>query len=229
MSGDDEIVRERNRIRSVYLRRDAPGPDPRDDFFRMRRAQTMRRLLGDRIRGRGIIVDIGCGRGDQLAVLYAGGVASDRLLGIDLVHRRLTVAAGRSGAARFLAACASELPIASSSVDGALLSLVLSSIRDARMRRRAVEEAWRIVRPGGFLLVHDLRLGRPGGDARRAAPSRVRSALDPPPATEEIETLLAIPPLTRILGRWMPRVIHLLEGKSFLHGTWMARYDKECR
>jgi len=107
-------------------------------------------LLGD-VRGRRIL-DMGCGEGGYTRELAARGA---RVVGVDGSPRLVAVANERAARAgqdiEYVCANASSLgPILSDSFDIVLAAMVLMDVEDYR---GAVEQAWRVLAPGGTLLM----------------------------------------------------------------------------
>lgn len=102
-------------------------------------------------RGRDVLL-VGAGTGADLPHLPAG----TRVVGVDLSEAMLRRARERpcppDGSAEFLVADAQELPFREAQFDVTVLHLILSVVPDGR---RALQEAVRVTRPGGRLLVFD--------------------------------------------------------------------------
>ncbi len=122
----------------------------------------LRRLVVDemaRYNPRGTVVDIGCGPGYLLAVM-ARAFPDTQLVGVDL-SEEMTATAARNLAAlgparpvEFRTGDVHDLPFEDGTVDFAVSSLSLHHWSDPR---HALEEIYRILRPGGQMLVFDLR------------------------------------------------------------------------
>ena len=95
-----------------------------------------------------IVVDLGCGDGFATGVA-ARRNAAHRFAGLDWSTSSLTQAAGR-GIAVLRAGLDTALPIRSGSVDVVVMSEVIEHLVDTDF---AVEEVYRILRPGGTLLL----------------------------------------------------------------------------
>ena len=107
----------------------------------------------------GLILDVGTGPG-ALAVEIAGRCLSCRVLGIDLAPEMLRTAAQRAAEAGvgervdFQVSDAAQLPLADGSIDAAVSTLSLHHWRDPAA---VLRELWRVVRPGGRVLIYDTR------------------------------------------------------------------------
>jgi len=95
---------------------------------------------------RGTVLDLGCGDGQ--VGRYAASPARC-VLGIDAVRSQLTAARAVDGPL-FAQGAIADLPVASSSVDAVVCSLVLEHVADLA---GALHEVARVLRPGGVLVV----------------------------------------------------------------------------
>lgn len=94
----------------------------------------------------GVVVDLGCGEGQLARSLAARGA---RAVGVDASWAQVTEAA-RRGSVGAVHADATALPIRSGSVDAAVVCLVWEHVAGIDA---AVQEAARVVRGGGWLVV----------------------------------------------------------------------------
>ena len=125
------------------------------------------RVLDDlRLQGDETVLDLGCGRG---AVLFAAAkrLPRGRAIGVDLWHAdqtdnsqqaTLANAALENVADRVEVRTAdmTALPLADDSVDVIVSSLAIHNIPTRAGRRQALDEAVRVLRPGGRLAIADL-------------------------------------------------------------------------
>lgn len=127
------------------------------------------RLLDElALRGDENVVDLGCGRG---AVLLAAArrLPEGRVHGVDLwrsqdqsgndpaVTERNARAEGVAGRVELHTADMTRLPFESGTFDAVVSSLAIHNISDGVGRTAAIEEAVRVLRPGGRLVIADIR------------------------------------------------------------------------
>jgi len=146
----------------------------------------------------GHLLDVGCGTGWWLALLADIGVDASRLHGVDPLASRVTAARALVPGADIRAGDATSLEFEDSSMALVTLVTVLSSL-ERPVQRRLLAECARVLRPGGLLAVHDLRIGNPANASVR----RVRLGHAPAPGLRRrfSTTLTVVPPMLRILGR----------------------------
>ncbi|AXC12167.1 hypothetical protein ACPOL_2863 [Acidisarcina polymorpha] len=119
-------------------------------------------------RGDEIVLDIGCGRG-LLAIEAARRVPLGRVYGVDIWQaddlsgnnpeaiRVNAAAAGVSDRVFVETEDARHLPYSDQTFDVVASMTAIHNIADAEGRRQAIAEAWRVVRPGGQILIFDIR------------------------------------------------------------------------
>src|SRR3954469_23142748 len=127
------------------------------------------RLLGQlNLRGDERILDLGCGRGAVL-LLAAQHLTTGRAVGVDLwrrvdqsgnspeATRRNAVDEGVDDRVELHTANMTALPFEDNSMDVVVSSLAIHNISGRAGREKAVSEAVRVLRPGGRLLIADVR------------------------------------------------------------------------
>jgi SAM-dependent methyltransferase len=153
----------------------------------------------------GELLDAGCGMGWWLARLLAAGVPGERLQGLELDPRRAAGAAARAPGATVVEGDLRALPYEDGRFARVFLLTVLSSMDDAR---RGIGEAWRVLAPGGTLVVWEPRVPNPlNRDTRLVTRALLRDATGAEPRER---TLTLLPALARRLGpltpAWYPRL-----------------------
>jgi SAM-dependent methyltransferase len=119
------------------------------------------------LRGDERILDMGCGRGAVL-LMAAERLMSGRAVGIDIwrrgdqsgnsaeATRRNAVAEGVAERVELLTADMTKLPLESGSFDLVVSSLAIHNIWGQIGRDKAIDEAVRVLRPGGRLMIADI-------------------------------------------------------------------------
>ncbi len=164
------------------------------------RGELLARVLdvtrAQRERGEAVL-DVGCGGGWWLERLAAAGVDGALLAGVDLIPERVERARARVPAARIDVADAARLPFADARFGVVLALTALSSAGSRARARRMLDEARRVLAPGGVLLVYEPRLPTRNRDTHRVT----RRALATRPGDEVAhEAITLLPPLARRLG-----------------------------
>jgi len=123
------------------------------------------------LRGDEYVLDIGCGRGAVL-ISAAHRLPRGRATGADIWRLRDQTGNSRAAAERnamvegvserveFAAADARDLPFPPGSFDVVLSNLTFSNIHSSEERARALREAVRVLRPGGWMRIVDDRADR---------------------------------------------------------------------
>ena len=127
------------------------------------------KLIEDlKLRGDERILDLGCGRGAVL-LLAAEHLTTGRAVGVDLwrrvdqsgnspeATRRNAIAEGVADRVELHTADMTALPFADNSFDLVLSSVAIHNIHGHARREKAISEAVRVLRPGGRLLIADIR------------------------------------------------------------------------
>lgn len=115
----------------------------------------------DRLEGGEDVLDLGCGRGAVLLLAAARlttgrATGVDRWRGTDAATRANAEAEGVSDRVDLVSADLTELPFDDERFDVVVSALALHRLRGAREREQALSEAFRVLRPGGLLLIADV-------------------------------------------------------------------------
>lgn len=125
-------------------------------------------IQGLQLRGAERVLDLGCGRGAVLLAV-AQRLPHGQAIGIDLwkttdqsgnsmaMTRRNAVREGVATRVTLETAGMRALPFADGAFDVVVSSLAIHNIPGAAKRARAVEEAARVLKPGGRLVITDIR------------------------------------------------------------------------
>ena len=139
---------------TLYERHAGEWWNPRSAAFRSLhsvnafRVALLRDWLGERLDGQ-LAVDLGCGGGLLSAPLAKAGA---RVVGVDLSHGSLRAASGQVGA-RFVRGNVLRAPLGAGAADIVLLADVLEHLGAVGA---ALDEAARLLRPGGLLYVNTI-------------------------------------------------------------------------
>ena len=151
-------------------------------FYTTRRGKFLewnRILDGLRLRGDERVLDMGCGRGAVLTAV-ARKLTTGRVTGVDIWNtldqsgnaQAVTVRnASLEGVADRVTIETGDmrvLPFPDAAFDLVVSSLAIHNIRSAADRRKAVAEAFRVLKPGGRIVVADIRATRIYEEALRA-------------------------------------------------------------
>lgn len=175
------------------------------------RAYTVELLRQTSLKSGDRLLDIGCGSGDLLAMaaVHEPGAI---LVGLDPDEDALELAShkiqGTIHAAELHQGVAERLPFEEEGFDIVCATRVLAGL-DARTRAQALREAWRVLRPGGRLLVADWVEESRGVEALVTYPYRVVrdllfSATDGTPTISEAIAIARFHPAE---PRWRFRTI----------------------
>ena len=148
--------------------------------------RVCRALLDSRAwRGDEAVLDIGCGRG-LVAIAAARRVPRGQVTGVDIWQqvdlcgnspeaiRANAEAAGVADRLQVDTGDARALPYADASFDVVASMTAIHNIPNAEGRRAAIAEAWRVTKPGGQLLIFDIRHGRTYARQLRALGAEVK-------------------------------------------------------
>jgi len=148
--------------------------------------RVCRALLDARAwRGDEAVLDVGCGRG-LVAIAAARRVPRGRVTGVDIWQevdlggnspeaiRANAEAAGVADRVSVDTGDARSLPYPDASFDVVASMTALHNIPGAEGRRAAIAEAWRVTRPGGQLLIFDIRHARGYAAQLRALGAEVK-------------------------------------------------------
>lgn len=166
------------------------------------------------------ILEIGCGGGDNLAMLVAEGADPERTVGIDIFVPALAEARRRLPGCRLFPADAGVFSLGPGSVDLILLHTVISSVREESAMNAIAARAIEMLRPGGAVLWYDFFIKNPLNRHTRPIGARTIRRLFPGFALD-LRTITLLPPLSRRLTprtAWLyPRLSRftLLRGHYF--------------
>jgi ubiquinone/menaquinone biosynthesis C-methylase UbiE len=157
------------------------------------------------------ILDLGCGEGGSLRALQRIRPETALAAGCDVLEGSLRGARQLVPDGSFACANGMMLPFRTASFDLVTLFTVLSSVTDERIAGSIASEARRVLRPGGAIIVYDLRFPSPRNRfVQRVSRPRLRAAF--PGALLRVTSLTLLPPIARAIGdrpgmyRWLAAV-----------------------
>ena len=107
------------------------------------------------------ILEIGCGRGNELNNFIRYGASSDNLYGIDLMEYRIADAIKVNPRINFTCGDASQLKMRTGSFDITMQFMAFTSIIDDDLKREIALEMLRVTKAGGLVLWVDFFLTNP--------------------------------------------------------------------
>ena len=150
------------------------------------------------------VIDIGCGHGRFLRQLIGWGANPAALAGTELQPERLEQARLHTAPGVRWHVGALDA-FADNSADLVSARNVFSAIPDEDLRRELAAEMWRVLRPGGWAMIFDVRYGNPRNRNVRKV-SDVELLRFWPAEKRHYRTLILAPPLARTLAR-LPRLV----------------------
>lgn len=107
------------------------------------------------------ILDLGVGNGTECPSLLESGFRPEALIALDLNELSVRSARARFRWLRALAGDGTKLPFRDEAFDVVYQSTMISSVLDASRRVAILEEAGRVLRPGGAFISYDMRYPNP--------------------------------------------------------------------
>jgi SAM-dependent methyltransferase len=206
----DGPTEERARVVDAYARREDEGRyDPRRaDQVAMSAARARvwgRALLrSERI---GTVLEVGCGHG--AVTRWALDVGAERVVGVDVIPKRIGAARCGNPAITYAVADGRALPLATGSVDVACCSTLFSSVLRDSVASTVAAEIDRVLAPNGVVLWFDFFRDNPANRDVRGVTSRDIARLFPG-YEARLERVVLAPPIARRLVDH-PRVAAILE------------------
>ena len=166
-------------------------------FSRILRRHGIRSLDGVRA------FEAGCSTGYHLRLMVQWGARPQDQAGIDVDPAAVAYVRSHSPEIRVHEGSAAAIPEADASFDLAFAFTLLSSVPDEETLSAICSELFRITRPGGLILVHDMRRENPrnpavhpidGDDIRRWFPQ----------CPVKAQSCTLAPPIARPVGRYVP-------------------------
>lgn len=168
--------------------------------------------------------EAGCSTGYNLRMFVQWGARPENMAGIDLDSEAVDYCKAHAPEIRVHAGSADSVPEPDGLFDVSIAFTLFSSVPDEDVSAGIAREMLRITRPGGLMVIYDMRRRNPGNrsvhpisreDVRRwfpRCPMRVRS-------------ITLAPPLARRAGAWAPWLYGPLAALPFLrtHAMYVLR------
>ncbi len=172
--------------------------------------QERERLLVRALRRHGILsleglrmFEAGCAGGYNLRLMVQWGGRPEDQGGIDLSEDSIAYCRSRAPEMRLYTGSAESIPEPDESFDLSFAFTLFSSVPDESVSRQIGAEMFRITRPGGLIVVYDMRRKSPGNSAVHPVSTEdVRRWFPKCPA--RVRHLTLAPPIARLIGRHAP-------------------------
>jgi ubiquinone/menaquinone biosynthesis C-methylase UbiE len=108
------------------------------------------KILGNDWKSKSNVLDIGCGNGRYYSFFKEKDV---KYVGIDNSASMISIARKKFPEGDFEMADALDLPFEANEFDGVVSFSVIHHIPSKELRKKFIQEAWRVLKPGGILVV----------------------------------------------------------------------------
>lgn len=147
--------------------------------------------------------EAGCSTAYNLRLMVQWGGDPRDQAGIDLDPQAVAYCHAHSPEIRVHAGSAEAIPEPDESFDLTLAFTLFSSVPDEEVSARIAREMFRVTRPGGLILVYDMRRRNPGnGSVHPIAADDVRRWF--PRCPMRTYSITLAPPIARPVGRYAP-------------------------
>ncbi len=161
----------------------------------------------------------------MLIQLLLYGAKTENCFGIDILEDRIKEAKAKLHSMTFICCSAENISLEKGSFDLVTMFTCLSSVLDNDIRRRICEEAFAMLRPGGWLLVYDFRVNNPSNpDVKGVKLSELKAYFSG--CKYHSKKLTLIPPLGRLIGRYSMTMCSILAIVPFLRTHRISVFQK---
>lgn len=179
-------------------------------FDRLKRDAEARvlEMLRDSVRDGTRVIDIGCGEGELEELAKSNGITG-QWTGIDLLEGSVERARATVPDVRWVVGDAAAMPFDADRFDVAVAVTIFSSLPTRELEHAVASEIARVLRPGGRLIWHDLRVDNPFNPDVHGVPlARIRRLF--PGWDMDLRRFTLAPPIARRLGFTTPVTYPLL-------------------
>ncbi|PFG74996.1 class I SAM-dependent methyltransferase [Tepidiforma thermophila] len=147
--------------------------------------------------------EAGCSTGYNLRQLVQWGAKPQNVAGQDIDPAAVTYCRSRASDIRVHEGSAERIPEPDRAFDLALAFTLFSSVADEDVAQRIAAELVRITRPGGLIVVYDMRRRNPANpNVHPVLEDDIRRWF--PRCPMRVKTLTLAPPIARRVGRFAP-------------------------
>lgn len=168
--------------------------------------------------------EAGCSTGYNLRLMVQWGARPGDQAGIDLDTAAVDYCMSHAPEIRVHAGSADDIREPDESFDLSLAFTLFSSVPDENVAEGIAAELFRITRPGGLILVYDMRRQSPGNpNVHPIAPEDLRRWF--PRCPMRVRTITLAPPIARLVGRYAPGLYSPLAAVPWLrtHAFYVLR------
>lgn len=180
--------------------------DPGDLLMVQERDRHLARIVqqnGHRTLAGVRVFEAGCGAGYNLRQAVQWGADAADVAGIDISEKRIREIHKRSPGIRTHVGSAEHIPEPDHWFDISLAFTLFSSIGDEEVTARIAGEMFRVTKPGGLIIIYDVRRRSPGNRAVHPVDNDDIQRWFPKCRVRTRHITLA-PPLARKIGRFAP-------------------------
>ena len=168
--------------------------------------------------------EAGCSTGYNLRLMVQWGARPEHQAGQDVDESAVAYCKTHAPEIRVHVGSATAIPEPEETFDLALAFTLLSSVPDEDIAHGIARELFRITRPGGLILIYDLRRDNPRNPSvHKLADDDIRRWF--PSCPLKVHHLTLAPPIARHVGRWVPALYGPLAAIPPLrtHAMWVLR------
>ncbi len=166
--------------------------------------QQRQRAIIQELRAHGVsnisdkrILDLGCGRGNNLLEFLTYGALPVSSHGCDIIFERVAEAKSKNPFLPLSCTDGQYLPYPIHSFDIVLQFTVFSSILDAKIKQNIAQEIVRVLKPGGCLIWYDFWTNPTNPQTKGIPPGEIRALF--PGCSIRLRRITLAPPITRLL------------------------------
>lgn len=174
------------------------------------------------------LLEVGCGTGDNLLEFLRLGFQTEKLMGIELLEERATIARNRLPTATdIVVGDAADIYLPEGSFDIVFQSTVFTSILDTNFQHKLADKMWYLTKIGGGVLWYDFVYDNPTNPDVCGVPLRRVKELFPEAKIDYWRLTLA-PPISRLVTKSHSSLYSLFNLFPFLRTHILCWIQKEA-